>query len=316
MDHRQSDRSIDYKVSLRTICVFAVIAVTGCSQNPNFPNLYGGPGGPNGGMTRTPTGSPAEQVAQIEQWRQEAVNEASGLRNQVAQLTQQNSTLQTQISNVQQHATLQDEHLASVNERLKNTTSELANIRNVGQDASQNAASMDRLNEEKERQLASSRQSVQRLEAELQKSQSELQTANTQLAQSETDAAESQRTIETLVASNRQRGGASIAANSNLAMPNINAEGVTVQRDGQVIRVRFSAARLFDPDTVRRKSDATGLVRNVASQLAQTYPAQRIGVEGHADGGSRLGGPWRNEHHLSSAQAMAVYEFLTTQSLF
>ena len=319
MVRRLSEPSSKYAIAAKCLARLCALltyvgCLVGCGQNANFINPFSAQ--PNGGLAQAPTGSPAQQVAQLEQWRRQAADEAEKLRGQVAQLTEQSKTLEAHVNNARQHAKLQDEHLASVSQRLKDTTAELANTQGQGVNASQNAASLNSLNEEKERQIAAARQSIQRLEGELHRSQMELQTVKSTLTQTEADKAESQRSVENLLAANRHRGGTTISANSNLPMPNINATGVTVQRDGDVIRVRLAADQVFQPGTVQIRADSSNALRNVAAELARTYPNQRIGVEGHANGATRLGGPWRNEHHFSSAQAMAVYELLISQSLF
>ena len=294
--------------------------LTGCSQNPTIKNPFysqsNGYSQPNGALTQAPSGSPTQQVAQLEQWRQQAAAEANSLRNQVAQMTKQNATFQAQINNARQHAQLQDQHLASVSKRLKDTTEELAGHRAQGQDTTQNLASLDRLNQEKERQLAASRQSVQRLEADLGRARTELGGMKTELARAQSEKADAERSVQNLMAASRSRGSATIGANTNLPMVDLTAAGVDVQRDGDVIRIRLGADQLFQPGTVRVLPNASKRIQRVAAEVARTYPGQRIGVEGHADGAGRIGGPWRNDHHLSSAQAMAIYELLMSQGLF
>ena len=291
-----------------------VSCLAGCTQNPSIANPFYTQ--PSGSLAQTPTGTPAQQVAQLEQWRRQAAADASTLRNQMAQLTKQNTALQEQIKNSRQHAQLQDQHLASVSKRLKDTTAELAGTRTQGQGTTQNMASLDRLNQEKERQLAAARQKVQRLEADLGQSRTELTKFKTQLARVESEKAAAERSVQNQLAASRSRGGATIGANTNLPMVNLNAAGVAAQRDGDVIRIRLGADQLFQPGTVRALPNARTLIQRVATEVARTYPNQRIGVEGHAAGAAQVGGPWRNDHHLSSAQAMAVYELLTSQGLF
>ena len=46
------------------------------------------------------------------------------------------------------------------------------------------------------------------------------------------------------------------------------------------------------------------------NELLRTYPDQVIGVEGFTDTDPVSGGQWRNNHELSVARAMAVYEVL------
>ena len=51
-----------------------------------------------------------------------------------------------------------------------------------------------------------------------------------------------------------------------------------------------------------------------AAELLATYPEQIIGVEGHTDSDPITGRQWRNNHQLSVARAMAVYDVLLGRS--
>jgi len=289
-------------------------SAVGCSQNSKFANPFSMSA--RGAAGRVPSGSPAQQVAQLEKWRRQSEDDANQMRTRVAQLTDNNRSLQTQIVNVKRHAQLQDQHLKSVSDRLKATTTELAQTQVVKRDTSQNAASLDQLNQEKERQLAAARQSVQRLQENLQKSNEQLHSAQADLVRSKSEKAAAQQSVQHLTSASRQRGGATISANSNLPMADIHAEGVTLQRDGEVIRVRFASGVLFAEHAAQLGPKATALLDRVALQLAKTYPEQRLGVEGHASVETKSSNAWRNAHHLSSARAMAVYEFILSRSLF
>jgi chemotaxis protein MotB len=286
----------------------------GCSQNSKFANPFSMSA--RGAAGRVPSGSPAQQVAQLEKWRRQSEDDANQMRTRVAQLTDNNRSLQTQIVNVKRHAQLQDQHLKSVSDRLKATTTELAQTQAVKRDTSQNAASLDQLNQEKERQLAAARQSVQRLQENLQKSNEQLHSSQADLVRSKSEKAAAQQSVQHLTSASRQRGGATISANSNLPMADIHAEGVTLQRDGEVIRVRFASGVLFAEHAAQLGPKASALLDRVALQLAKTYPEQRLGVEGHASVETKSSSAWRNAHHLSSARAMAVYEFILSRSLF
>jgi chemotaxis protein MotB len=294
------------------LLLFSIL--TGCSQNSKFANPFAMSA--RGTAARIPSGSPAQQVAQLEQWRRDSENEANQMRTKVSELTDTNRALQTQIANIKQHAQLQDQHLKSVSDRLKATTAELSQTQAVKRDTSANAVSLNRLNQEKEKQLAAARQSVQRLQSELKKSSEQLQAAQEQLAHSQSEKAAAEQSVKHLASASRQRGGATISANRNLPLANIQADGVTLERDGEVIRVRFDSGRLFEKNAAQLRPEALAIVDQVGAELAKTYPRQRIGVEGHANIGKQSGTAWRNGHHLSSARAMALYEFLQSKSFF
>ena len=291
-----------------------VLGLSGCSRDGRLTNPFAF--AKDNRKDRVPSGTPAQQVAQLEQWRRESELEVKQLRQSIAGLTEKNQLLQTQMTNSQRHAQLQDQHLKSVGDRLAATTTELAQTQVQKQGSSQNAASLNELNQEKERQLAAARQSVQKLQQQIQESNDQLQTVQSQLAQSESQAQEAQRSVEHLTASNRQRGGATIRPNQNLKLVTLPTDRATIERDGGVIRVRLLSESFFDPNTAQIQSGSSEVLKQLGEVLARAYPNQRIGVEGHAAPVSAGKGVWRNEHHLSSAQAMAVYEFFITRSLF
>ncbi len=298
-----------------SICVgMFVICFSGCSRNGDFSNPFAT--APGGRSDRVPSGSPAQQVAQLEEWRRESELEVKQLRQSVAGLTEKNQSLQTQIANTQKHSQLQDQHLKSVSDRLAATTNELAQTQMQKQGSSQNAASLNELNQEKERQLAAARQSVQKLQQELKESTAQLETVQSQLAKSETRAQSAQQSVEHLTASNRQRGGATIRSNQNLRLIALPTDKATIERDGNVIRIQLLAENFFNPQTAQIKDGEISSLEELGKRLAEAYPNQRIGLEGHANPDQDANGVWRNGHHLSSAQAMAIYEFFLTRSVF
>ena len=52
----------------------------------------------------------------------------------------------------------------------------------------------------------------------------------------------------------------------------------------------------------------------MAAEIARTYPDQIIGVEGHTDNDPIAGPQWRNNHELSIARAMSVYDVLVNRT--
>jgi flagellar motor protein MotB len=58
---------------------------------------------------------------------------------------------------------------------------------------------------------------------------------------------------------------------------------------------------------------AAAAVEEIAGAIRQHYPQQIVGVEAHTDNRSVAGTAWRNNHQLSAAQAMAVFDQLTEQ---
>jgi len=97
-------------------------------------------------------------------------------------------------------------------------------------------------------------------------------------------------------------------------LPPIQLPGVEIQRDGDVIRVRLPGSDLFESGSGRLRPGADELIARVAAELARNYPDQMIGVEGHTDSDPVVGSRWRNNHELSVARAMAVYEALADRT--
>lgn len=116
----------------------------------------------------------------------------------------------------------------------------------------------------------------------------------------------------------QRRGGVTITPNNSLlrTMPTIDLPNVPVRRDGDVIRIELAAYQIFEPGSARLRSGAVSIVRSVAAGVRATYPDQIIGVEGHTDNDPVVGGQWRNNHELSVARSVAVYDILRSQAQF
>ena len=77
----------------------------------------------------------------------------------------------------------------------------------------------------------------------------------------------------------------------------------------------MSAESVFNPQTAQIREGKIRTLNGLGRKLAEAYPNQRIGLEGHASSNQNLQGAWRNGHHLSSARAMSIYEFFLTRSI-
>src|SRR5690606_18416958 len=89
-----------------------------------------------------------------------------------------------------------------------------------------------------------------------------------------------------------------------------NVPGVSVRQDGDVIRVEVPADQLFQRGSAYLQAGAEGLLSTVASDLRKNFPEHIIGVEGHTDDSATHSQQFPTNHHLSSAQALAVYNAL------
>ena len=119
-----------------------------------------------------------------------------------------------------------------------------------------------------------------------------------------------------MTASMQRQGGVSITPNNSFlqTLPAINIAGVFVRRDGDVIRIEMPGNTLFESGSARLRPGAANLISDVAAELVRTYPDQIIGVEGHTDNDPIAGNQWRNNHELSIARAMTVYDVLINRT--
>lgn len=119
-----------------------------------------------------------------------------------------------------------------------------------------------------------------------------------------------------LLASTRQRGGATITANSSWGkgLEAIELPGIEVRRDADVIRIELPADQLFQPGTAQLLSGGNQLLTRAADSIHKNYPKHHIGIEGHTDNSPLYGGI--TSHQLSAAQAQAVFDQLTRSSGF
>jgi len=175
-------------------------------------------------------------------------------------------------------------------------------------------ASMDRINQEKERLLATSRQDVQRLESHVAALSTKLKETAGDLVRERNDKLALQKKYEDMIASNRRTGSVAITANSSHGVDLVAVEirGVDVRRDGDVIRVTLPARELFTPGATQLSPGAGNLLDTVAIELARAYPRQLIGVEGHCDAGGALPAGV-NAQQLTTARAMAVHNHLLSR---
>jgi flagellar motor protein MotB len=180
------------------------------------------------------------------------------------------------------------------------------------------ASALDRDNQELGTLLAQSRQQGKVVEDQLAALREQLRGVTTQLAQVQGEKQNADKKAQTLTASMHRQGGVSINPNNSFlqTLPVIHLPDVYVRRDGDVIRVELPGNRLFENGAARLRPAAANLVADVANELRRTYPDQIIGIEGHTDIDPIVGGQYRNNHELSAARAMAVYEVLTASGRY
>ncbi len=184
------------------------------------------------------------------------------------------------------------------------------------QQIQQRAEALDRDNRELEALLAQSRQQLQLKDEYVVAVQDQLKVTTDRLAALQTDNNDLRNRTQALTASVQQAPSAEIRANNSLLQPLQinNVPGVAVRQDGDTIRVSVAADQLFARGTPQWQPGSDQVLRMVASQLVTTYPGHRIGIEGHTDSATPPSHQFPSAHHLSVAQATAVYD-LVRQSL-
>jgi flagellar motor protein MotB len=177
----------------------------------------------------------------------------------------------------------------------------------------QRAAALDRDNQELESMLAQARQQTQLLEEQIRVTQAQLRDTTDRLASVQADNDLLHNRTSALVASVQTRSQAEIRANNTLlrSLSTTNMPGINVRQDGDVIRIELPGDQLFNVGTAQPKLGADALLRSIAADLAQNYPQQMIGIEGHTDGSPTSSPQFPTDQHLAVAQAMAVYDGLT-----
>ncbi len=174
------------------------------------------------------------------------------------------------------------------------------------------AQTLDKDNQELETLLAQSRQQIQLLNDEVTATRQQLKSTTDQLLAQRESNSQLQSKTSALLASVEKRSGAEIRANNSL-LKNLtitNIPGATVRQDGDVVRVELAGDGLFVPGSPYLKSGAEQLIRNVAADLRRNFPDQFIGIEGHTDDQPTHSQQFPSNHHLSAAQALAVYNTL------
>ncbi len=175
---------------------------------------------------------------------------------------------------------------------------------------------LDRDNQEMGTLLAQSRQQAKVSEDQLAALRDQLRGVTAQLAQVRAEKDNADKRVQTMTASMQRQGGVTISPNNSFVqnLPAIQIPGVFVRRDGDVIRIELPGNSLFESGSSRLRPGAANLVSDVAAELVRTYPDQIIGVEGHTDNDPISGNQFRNNHELSVARAMTVYDVLVNRT--
>jgi flagellar motor protein MotB len=175
--------------------------------------------------------------------------------------------------------------------------------------------SLDSDNTDLVSRMAQMEQERQILQDQVRLLQQQLTEAAKQLREERLARAETTGKVEALEASTRRRGGATITANTSYqdSLPLVEAPGLTMRKDGDVVRIELPADQLFLTGAAQFHQGAYGLLDRAANVIAQNYPQQVVVIEGHTSSEPVPGGQYSN-HELSAAQATAVFNQLTQRN--
>ncbi len=198
------------------------------------------------------------------------------------------------------------------------------------QQLEQRAQQLDTNNSDLHTQLADSQRQNQVLDEQIVLLQKQLADSATQLRTSQLANREMELTMkrvelakseadersQTLQASMRRRGGASITANNSLqqTLPTVSAPGVSIRRDGDVVRIEIPADQLFPRGGSQLLPSAATVLDQVANIIAVQYPKQIVVIEGHTSSEPLLDKRFVTQHALSAAQATTVFEQLSQRN--
>lgn len=181
-------------------------------------------------------------------------------------------------------------------------------------DSNRRTSELDANNRDLHAQLAQSRQQVGLLRDQVQLLQKQLSESGDRLQDLQVAKEQAEKDLRTLQASTTRRGSAIITANNSLRQQVrlIEIEGLVSRMDGDAVRIELPADQLFSPGTAQMVGSAFPILDRVAAEVAQNYPRQVIGIEGHTDSTPLYGGV--SSHHLANSQAVAVFDQLTRRN--
>ncbi|ADB19149.1 OmpA/MotB domain protein [Pirellula staleyi DSM 6068] len=182
------------------------------------------------------------------------------------------------------------------------------------QDLTRRVGQLDLNNADLHRQLAQADQLKQQYADQVSLLQKQLGDMASRLKETQTAKAEIDKQVQTLQASTRFRGGASIQANSSAtnSLSTVQIPGIDVRQDGSVIRIELPADKLFVTGSLQPTLEAQRIIDEVATAIIRSYPRQRIVIEGHTDN-AQAGNP-AGAHLLAYNQSQAVFQQLVQRN--
>ncbi len=194
------------------------------------------------------------------------------------------------------------------------TSSDVQPEQAVSHDMNRRTSELDANNRDLHAQLAQSRQQVGLLREQIQLLQKQLSESGERIQDLQVAKEQAEKDLRTLKASTTRRGSAIITANNSLRQEvrMIEIEGLVSRMDGDLVRIELPADQLFSPGTAQMVGSAFPILDRIAAEIAQNYPRQAIGIEGHTDSTPLYGGV--SSHHLANSQALAVFDQLTRRN--
>jgi len=168
-------------------------------------------------------------------------------------------------------------------------------------DLQQRAAALDADNQQLHALLAQQQQLNSQMQAALQQSQRELADARSQPG--ETGGSVARRGVSA-------RSVSQGAASHGGALPIARIQGADVVQDGDLVRIRLESAQLFGPGRAELKPEVSATLDRIAQALKSEYSGRLVGIEGHTDSDPITKSKWKNNHELSVARSVAVFEAL------
>ena len=107
-----------------------------------------------------------------------------------------------------------------------------------------------------------------------------------------------------------RRGVPARAASHGGALPLVNVRGAEVFADGDVVRIRMESSQLFNSGKAELKPEVHETLDRIAQVLRSDYGGHLVGIEGHTDSDPITKSKWKNNHELSVARSVAVFEAL------
>lgn len=168
------------------------------------------------------------------------------------------------------------------------------------QNAQQRAAALDADNQHLHAALAQQQQQTSQMQAALQQSQRELAEL---------------RSSGGSGGSVARRGVSARAASHGGALPLVNVPGAEVVQDGDLVRIRLESSHLFNSGRAELKPDVNSTIDSIARALRSEYGGRLVGIEGHTDSDPITKSKWKNNHELSVARSVAVFEALKRRGI-